>query len=94
MRIPKYIVHFLSDADADVRSESLQIFYEISRGLEDDDILGGGSIVSGNTTDVMATDYTAQEGLPISRSAIDFSDKKRGVGYSQGQKPKEESKGS
>ncbi len=59
MRIPKYIVHFLSDSDADVRGESLQIFYEISRGLEDDDILGGGSIVSGTTTDVMATDYTA-----------------------------------
>lgn len=37
MRVPKHIIHFLQDEDSEVRHESLLIFYEISKGLQDDD---------------------------------------------------------
>lgn len=37
MRVPKHIIHFLQDEDSDVRHECLLIFYEMSKGLQDDD---------------------------------------------------------
>jgi hypothetical protein len=37
MRVPKHIIHFLQDDDSEVRNECLLIFYEISKGLQDDD---------------------------------------------------------
>ncbi len=37
MRVPKHIIHFLQDEDSEVRHECLLIFYEISKGLQDDD---------------------------------------------------------
>ena len=42
MRVPKHIIHFLQDSDSEVRHECLLIFFEISKGLQDDDfeILG------------------------------------------------------
>lgn len=42
MRIPKQIIHFLQDSDSEVRHETLLIFFEISKGLQDEDseILG------------------------------------------------------
>mmetsp|Transcript_34190 Transcript_34190/g.25260 ORF Transcript_34190/g.25260 Transcript_34190/m.25260 type:complete len:100 (-) Transcript_34190:381-680(-) len=33
MRVPKHVVHFLQDADSEVRHECLLIFLEISKGL-------------------------------------------------------------
>jgi len=35
MRIPKQIIHFLQDSDSEVRHETLLIFFEISKGLQD-----------------------------------------------------------
>ena len=42
MRVPKHIIHFLQDSDSEVRHECLLTFFEISKGLQDDDfeILG------------------------------------------------------
>ena len=37
LRIPKHIIHFLQDADSEVRYECIMIFNEISKGLQDDD---------------------------------------------------------
>ena len=37
MRVPKYILTFIQDSSSEVRNEALQIFYEISKGLMDDD---------------------------------------------------------
>ena len=37
MRVPKHIIHFLQDDDSEVRHECLLIFYEMSKGLQDDD---------------------------------------------------------
>jgi len=35
--VPKHIIHFLQDNDSEVRHECLMIFFEISKGLQDDD---------------------------------------------------------
>jgi len=37
MRVPKHLIHFLQDTDADIRKECLYTFLEISKGLQDDD---------------------------------------------------------
>jgi len=37
LRVPKHIIHFLQDTDADIRKECLLTFFEISKGLQDDD---------------------------------------------------------
>ena len=37
LRVPKHIIHFLQDEDSEVRHECLLVFYEISKGLQDDD---------------------------------------------------------
>lgn len=36
MRVPNHITHYLNDGDADTRKECLLIFYEISKGLQDE----------------------------------------------------------
>ena len=38
MRVPRHVVRFMQDRDADVRNECLLIFNEISKGLKDEDI--------------------------------------------------------
>ena len=37
MRVPKHIIHFLQDEDSEVRHECLLIYFEMSKGLQDDD---------------------------------------------------------
>jgi serine/threonine protein kinase len=37
MRVPKHVIHFLQDTDADVRKECLLTLLEISKGLRDED---------------------------------------------------------
>jgi hypothetical protein len=37
LRIPKHIIHFLQDADSEIRKECLLILLEISKGLQDED---------------------------------------------------------
>jgi len=33
LRVPKHIIHFLQDSDAEIRKECLMILLEISKGL-------------------------------------------------------------
>jgi hypothetical protein len=37
LRIPKHVIHFLQDNDAEIRKECLLILLEISKGLQDED---------------------------------------------------------
>lgn len=55
MRIPKHIISFIQDADPEVRHECLLIFYEISKGLLDQD------------TEIEGTDVGTEESQDLNK---------------------------
>jgi hypothetical protein len=52
LRVSNHVINFMQDKDRDVRNECLLIFYEISKGLQDDDFEILGSNTSSSKLDL------------------------------------------
>jgi len=57
LRIPQHIIHFLQDSDSEVRNECLLIFYEISKGLQDEDSEILGKVATNQRVDLSQKNY-------------------------------------